>query len=362
MKADAVRVPWSLRFCLARRHDVCRGLTQVFLNAVFRFYKDRGREQGLIGAQTGSVTVVQRFGSALNLNVHLHCLVLDGVFVKSQHDESVLFHPLPGPTTEQIEALLVYAVSRMERWLKRQGLDQPDEEISDEDAFAALASASIAGRVALGLRAGKRVRRVRRLGGRKVSLPPQCAQVGGFNLHAGVVIGGHNREGLERLCRYVSRPPLSAKRLHVQPNGQVLLRLKRAWQDGTQHVELSPTELIEKLAALVPPPRVNQVLYHGVLAPRAKWRQEIVPKSSALEAFKPLRKCATHSPLRRHTLWAELLWHSFGVDGWACFHCGEHMSLRAVVIHPPATTRVLQGLGGRGPPKVGPVMKPGALS
>ena len=121
-----------------------------------------------------------------------------------------------------------------------------------------------------------------------------------------------------RDSRYVSRPPLSAKRLHVQPNGQVLLRMKRAWQDGTQHVELSPTELIEKLAALVPPPRVNQVLYHGVLAPRAKWRQEIVPKSSALEAFKPLRKCATHSPLRRHSLWSELLWHSFGVDGWAC--------------------------------------------
>jgi hypothetical protein len=51
-------------------------------------------------------------------------------------------------------------------------------------------------------------------------------------------------------------------------------------------------------------------------------------------------------------VWAELLWNSFGVDGWACFQCGEHMSLRAVVIHPPATTKVLQGLGGRGPPSL----------
>ena len=155
------------------------------------------------------------------------------------------------------------------------------------------------------------------------------------------------------MCRYVARPPLSSKRMHIQPNGQILIRLKRAWMDGTQHLEFSPIELLEKLAALVPPPRVNQVLYHGVLAPRAKWRQEIVPKPSEREAFKPLRKCATHTPRRRHTLWAELLWHSFGVDGWACFQCGEHMSLRAVVIHPPATTKVLQGLGGRGPPKVG---------
>ena len=111
--------------------------------------------------------------------------------------------------------------------------------------------------------------------------------------------------------------------MHIQPNGQILIRLKRAWMDGTQHLEFSPIELLEKLAALVPPPRVNQVLYHGVLAPRAKWRHEIVPKSSEPEAFKPLRKCANHSPRRRHALWAELLWNSFGFDGWACFHCGD---------------------------------------
>jgi len=182
-----------------------------------------------------------------------------------------------------------------------------------------------------------------------------------FLRFAGVVIGAHNREGLQRLCRDVARPPLSSKRLHIQPNGQILIRLKRAWMDGTQHLELSPIEWLEKLAALVPPPRVNQVLVHGVLAPRAKWRQEIVPKPSEPEAFKPLRKCANHSPRRRHALWAELLWNSFGVDGWACFQWGEHMSLRAVVIHPPATTKVLQGLGGRGLPKVGPMMKPGAM-
>jgi hypothetical protein len=61
------------------------------------------------------------------------------------------------------------------------------------------------------------------------------------------------------------------------------------------HLEFSPIELLEKLAALVPPPRVNQVLVHGVLAPRAKWRQESVPKPSELEAFKPLRKCASRA-------------------------------------------------------------------
>ena len=123
----------------------------------------------------------------------------------------------------------------------------------------------------------------------------------------------------------------------------------------------SPIELIKKLADLVPPPRVNQVLYHGVLAPRAKWCKQIVPQPPARDLFKPLHKCEGHRP-RRHWLWAELLWHSFGVDGWACPNCGAHKSLRAVVIHPPATTRVLEGLGGRGPPAVdGELAKSGAF-
>ena len=50
----------------------------------------------------------------------------------------------------------------------------------------------------------------------------------------------------------------------------------------------SPIELIKKLADLVPPPRVNQVLYHGVMAPRAKWRKQIVPQPPARDLFKPL--------------------------------------------------------------------------
>ena len=55
----------------------------------------------------------------------------------------------------------------------------------------------------------------------------------------------------------------------------VIEQSQRTWMDGTQHLELSPIEWLEKLAALVPPQRVSQILYHGVLAPHAKWRKEI---------------------------------------------------------------------------------------
>ena len=86
-----------------------------------------------------------------------------------------------------------------------------------------------------------------------------------------------------------------------------------------------------------------------------------VPHGQALDLFKPLHNYEGHRP-RRHGLWAELLWHSFGVDGWACPNCAAHISLRAVVIHPPGTTRALRGLGGHGPPAVdGELGKSGAF-
>jgi hypothetical protein len=54
----------------------------------------------------------------------------------------------------------------------------------------------------------------------------------------------------------------------------VLVRLKTPWRDGTSHVALQPVELLEKLAALIPRPYVNLIVYHGLLAPNAKWRRE----------------------------------------------------------------------------------------
>ena len=59
------------------------------------------------------------------------------------------------------------------------------------------------------------------------------------------------------------------ERLETLPDGRVRLGLKRVWSDGTTAIELSPLELTERLAAIVPPPRMNQVRYHGVLAAHA---------------------------------------------------------------------------------------------
>jgi hypothetical protein len=81
---------------------------------------------------------------------------------------------------------------------------------------------------------------------------------------------------------------VATERLSRLEDGQLLYRLKHRWRDGTTHVVFEPQELIEKLAALVPPPRFHLVRYHGVLGPCAGARDRVVPGSAtAAERVRP---------------------------------------------------------------------------
>ncbi|MEO7134900.1 MAG: transposase, partial [Vicinamibacterales bacterium] len=103
-----------------------------------------------------------------------------------------------------------------------------------------------------------------------------CARVDGFDLHGRVAFGAAERARLEELVRYCARPPLANDRLTKCADGHYLLRLKAPWRDGTTHLKLEPIELMERLAAQIPKPRINLVLYAGVLAPNAKLRKSVV--------------------------------------------------------------------------------------
>jgi len=80
-------------------------------------------------------------------------------------------------------------------------------------------------------------------------LPPRCGAFNGYNLHAGVVVGARNRQGLERLARDVARPPLAKPRIEESPEGGVILHLCRPWSDETTAIELSRLEFLQRLAA-----------------------------------------------------------------------------------------------------------------
>ncbi len=297
--------------------------------------------------------MLQRFGSDLRLNPHFHMLVLDGAFLRDQATGAVRFHKTLAPTTADVERIVEEIAARAVVWLRRQGVEDLAEPDPD-DLQLALQAASVAGVAALGRRAGRRARRVQRLGGRDVPLPARCATVDGFNLHAGVVIAASDRAGLERICRYLARPPLSRERLELTDAGDVRVRFKRIWNDGTAGIVLSPTELLQRMAALVPPPRTHTVLYHGVLASHSALRSSIVPKPPRRTCHGSLRSPRLPNPLpgphRFH--WSDLLARVFGVDAFACPRCDGRMTVRAVVLPGPGTLDVLSGLQGaaRAPP------------
>ena len=81
----------------------------------------------------------------------------------------------------------------------------------------------------------------------------------GFSLHAAVRCGADDRQALEQLCRYITRPALANERVQTNAAGQVVLKLKTLWRDGTTHIVMSPLEFMQRLAALVPRPRLHLI-------------------------------------------------------------------------------------------------------
>jgi hypothetical protein len=118
-------------------------------------------------------------------------------------------------------------------------------------------------------------------------------------------------------------------------------KLKTPWSDGTTSILLSPLELIEKISALVPPPRQNIVRYHGVLAPHAKDRDKIVPAGKNTEPTVVEEQTA---PSKYRLTWSVLLARIFQID-MKCAHCGSKMKIVAAVTDPDSIRHYLKGTG-----------------
>ena len=117
-------------------------------------------------------------------------------------------------------------------------------------------------RIALGPRAGQKVLSLRTGPDRdEKTTTALCAEAHGFSLHAGVRCSAHQRKRLERLCRYITRPAIANERLKRDGAGNVVLQLKSPWRDGTTHIRMSPLEFMQRLAALVPRPRLHLIRF-----------------------------------------------------------------------------------------------------
>ena len=275
--------PFQLRFLLSRQpHLMGKVLGIVYRAISTHLIKQAGFSKAT--AQSGSVTLIQRFGSALNLNVHFHMLFLDGVYAINKQGKQ-RFHRVKAPTSDILNRLVYILSHRIARCLEKQGLLERDAENSwltleegDEDVLPQLQGASITYRIATGPKQGHKVFTLQ-------TLPPQAkpesksrvANHAGFSLHAGIMANAHQRDKLERLCRYISRPAVAEKRLSLLPNGQVRYELKTPYRNGTTHVIFEALDFIAKLAALIPKPRVNLTRFHGVFAPNSQYRVQVTP-------------------------------------------------------------------------------------
>ncbi len=383
-------LPYPVRFLLAYDRRLCTRVLGTFLRSLLAWHRRRAREWlGFREAETGTVTVIQRFGSTVNLNVHFHVLSLDGVYAPTGEPDGpeIRFHALPAPETEEVAELLAVVSRRILRLLVRCGRLRETQDgyrvVSREElaegpeasVLASCQSASVQSRLALGPRAGMRVRR---LGDRVegewgvagvAGQPPRprCAEEGGFSLHADVSVNAQDRKRLERLCRYILRPALATERLTECEDGRVAYALRRPWRDGTTAVLFEPLELIEKLVAIVPAPRGHMVRYHGVLAPHARWREDVVrdrrqvapggmgrePSAGAGAAPQP-GPAEEGAELRERRLsWAQLMLRVFEKDVLECPRCGGRRRLIGVLTESTVIVAFLESLGlpPRAPPR-----------
>ena len=269
-------LPFALRYRLAYDARLAAAVDRAFVAAVFASLRRRAQKPargkqpsgGSRRLRGGAVTLVQRFADALNLNLHFHTLVLDGVYERYGLP-GMRFRPLPPPTAADLQRAVDDVARRVDRLLLRNGLGpDADPEAADplpreQPLLAEIAAASVRGRAASGARAGLPPRRLGdRVDPEDLARERDTAQCDGFTLHAGVAVPARDRRRLERLCRYAARPPLATDRLESLSDGALLYRLKRRWRDGTTAILFEPLELIERLAALIPAPRTHLVKYY----------------------------------------------------------------------------------------------------
>ena len=106
-------------------------------------------------------------------------------------------------------------------------------------------------------------------------------------MDAAVRIEATDRPGLERLLRYCARPPFALERLQQRDAEYLLYEAGKPGPGGSGAQILTPLQLIDRLAALIPPPRVHRHRYCGVLAPNSPLRPAVIVM--ALSGAPPLR-------------------------------------------------------------------------
>jgi hypothetical protein len=250
--------PYPLRLALAYDAPLCKAVRRILVRTLFGWHAARAARAGVPRGRSGALVVAQRFGSALNLNLHFHALVLDGVYASPDPFTRPRFHPAEPLTDRDVAEVTSLLHRRIQRHLSRTGslcrnADELERE-PEEPLLAELYTAAVQGRGVLAERGESALQPLdQRRDARPLSLPGElCASLGGLSLHAKVALEAEDGDGRERLARYLLRPPIASERLSLDEHGRVVYRLRRHWKDGTRAVVFAPLDFLARLAALVP--------------------------------------------------------------------------------------------------------------
>lgn len=272
-------VPYDLRLPLARDAKLLGKVVSLFHEAVQRYQRERAKQLGYDAVHSAIFTVIQRFGSSLNLHPHLHSLVPDGVFVLV-HDKLV-YVPLGAPRAEDLAKVIASVERRLVAWGRRLQKKLRDKEgalhpPTSTALDALMQAASFPCRVAhVDEHGGAREVSSYRSLFEGSSRSKLCARLDGFSLEAAVRIPAGHRIGLEKLCRYLLRPAIAYSRLSLTTRGLVAYKLKTK-RRGATHIVMTALECVSRIAGLVAPPYIPLVRYAGLLASHHRLRTKAI--------------------------------------------------------------------------------------
>jgi len=358
-------VPKRLRYFMQRDGPVLNMVLRIFLRVIAQSQSANcpgAADVNNAALHIGAVAFIHRFGSSLNEHVHFHVCVVDGVFeqVPGEGDADaqeaaipagVLFHPATGVDADAVAQVQATLRKRILRAFVGRGL------LESCDAKDMLAY-----------------------------------QHSGFSVDAGVCIEAHDRAALERLLRYCARPPFAMERLRKEGAALVYRCAKQRSEPTSDkrgakadELTLTPLELIDRIAALVPPPRTHRHRYFGVLAPNSPLRAaavalatpqqpikqvvvqtepaatgEGVPAVAPLgHAIPPTPEPAPPKRAPAHYLWAVLIARIYEVFPLLCPICGGQMRLIAFITEGTQIRRILDHIGvDSEPPQISPARGP----
>jgi len=196
---------------------------------------------------------------------------------------------------------------------------------------------------------------------------PMLVRGFGMQLHAAVTVDGRDRKRLERVCRYLLRPPFALDDVQRTADGQVRVHFKKPNRFGATDAQMSPHTFLARLCALVPVPRAHTVVYYGVLSAHHALRSAVAPRADEpapvakqvalfvprghveLPATTTLLEAQLHDAAPSRLSWMTLLARVFRIDISVCARCSGPMKVTRFVTTPEDIAAELHG--ARPPPR-----------